>query len=256
MSSNQLSIPYVFQQLDERKIHSLTGIAFSFCIHAMIIGMMLAAVHFVPSPRPILSIDLSLLEDILPAQEFQAPKEVTQITPPPKQIIKKIIPTPKPIVTKPVPKPKPIVKEEQIVKQKIVLEVPAEIEEVSDTPLPPPVMPIASAIQNAIPKAPPVAVRQKNPQERYLTAHFLYIKKDIQKSIDYPKMARRMGWEGKVILSFIICESGAVTDIKVVKSSGYAILDKNAVAAIKLSAPFPKPPVRAELTVPISYRLS
>ena len=107
MSSNQLSIPNIFQQWDERTIHSFAGMAFSICIHAMIIGMMLAAVHFVPSPRPILSIDLSLLENILPAQEFQAPKEVTQITPPPKQIIQKIIPTPKPVVTKPVPKPKP-----------------------------------------------------------------------------------------------------------------------------------------------------
>ncbi len=277
MSWNRLPIPGVFRQMDAKNIHSLSGITLSILIHGIVIGATLAAVHFVSPPRPILSIDLSLLENMLPAQEFQAPREVAQVKPLPEKIIKKVA-KPKPIVKKPAPKPKPVVKEEQIVKQEsiaapeildeplpfepevveeIFQEMPEQIVDVPDTALPQPVMPMASAIRNAVAKAPPpMAVRQKNPQERYLSAHFLYIKDDIQRSINYPKMARRMGWEGRVVLSFIICKNGEVTDIKVVKSSGYAILDKNAVSTIKQSAPFPKPPVRAELTVPISYRLS
>jgi protein TonB len=267
----------VFRQMDTKDIHSLSGIALSILFHGIVIGTTLAAVHFVQPPRPILSIDLSLLENMLPAREFQAPQEVAQIKPPPEKIIKKIA-RPRPVVKKAAPKPKPVVKEEQIVKQESIAapemedeplpfeepevmeevfpEMPEEIVDVPDTPLPLPVMPMASAIRNAIAKAPPMAVRQKNPQERYLSAHFLYIKDNIQKSINYPKIARRMGWEGRVVLSFIICKNGAVTNIKVVKSSGYAILDNNAVTTIRQSAPFPKPPVRAELTVPISYRLS
>jgi protein TonB len=93
-------------------------------------------------------------------------------------------------------------------------------------------------------------------KKEYIKAHFLYIKDDIQKNITYPRLARKMGWEGKVVVSFVICEDGTVINIKIVKSSGFALLDKNAVESIKKAVPFPSPPVRAELVVPVSYRLS
>ena len=93
-------------------------------------------------------------------------------------------------------------------------------------------------------------------KKEYIKAHFLYIKEDIEKKITYPRLARKMGWEGKVVVSFVIRENGTVTSIKIVKSSGFTLLDKNAVESIKKAVPFPNPPVRAELVVPISYRLS
>ena len=93
-------------------------------------------------------------------------------------------------------------------------------------------------------------------KQEYIKAQFIYIKDDIQKNITYPRLARKMGWEGKVVVSFVICEDGMVINIRIVKSSGYTLLDKNAVESIKKSMPFPSPPVRAELVVPVSYRLS
>jgi len=71
----------------------------------------------------------------------------------------------------------------------------------------------------------------------------------------YPAVARRNGWQGKVLVSFVICLDGRVEDIRIEKSSGFALLDKNAVTIIKESAPFPNPPVRATLIVPIDYSL-
>lgn len=71
----------------------------------------------------------------------------------------------------------------------------------------------------------------------------------------YPKIAREMGWEGKVTVSFVVYENGHVDGIKIIESSGIGILDKNAVETIKKVSPFPKPPVKAELIVPIAYRL-
>ena len=44
----------------------------------------------------------------------------------------------------------------------------------------------------------------------------------------YPDRARRMGWEGEVLLSCTISENGTVYDIKVVKSSGRSIFDDHA----------------------------
>ncbi|MEW6676129.1 MAG: energy transducer TonB [Nitrospirota bacterium] len=90
---------------------------------------------------------------------------------------------------------------------------------------------------------------------RYLKRHFSYIRDMIQRRLNYPKLAREMGWEGKVTVSFIVSESGYVEDIKVVSSSGFEILDKNATEAVRNTSPFPKPPVRAALIVPITYKL-
>lgn len=90
---------------------------------------------------------------------------------------------------------------------------------------------------------------------RYLSEHFAYIKEIIQQNISYPAMARRMGWQGKVVASFVVLENGEAAGIKIARSSGFPVLDNNVVATIKEVAPFPKPPVKAELHVPIVYRL-
>jgi periplasmic protein TonB len=89
----------------------------------------------------------------------------------------------------------------------------------------------------------------------YLKQHFQYIKETIQKKICYPGVARKMGWEGKVVVSFVVMENGDIQDIKVVESSGYQALDKNAITTIKKAAPFPSPPVTAEVVIPVTYQL-
>jgi protein TonB len=90
---------------------------------------------------------------------------------------------------------------------------------------------------------------------RYLKEHFVYIKDMVQKNITYPEVARNMGWEGKVIVSFVIASDGMVKNIRVVHSSGKEILDRNSVETIKNSSPFPKPPVEAQIIIPIQYSL-
>ncbi len=90
----------------------------------------------------------------------------------------------------------------------------------------------------------------------YVEANFHHIKDNIQKGITYPRIARQMGWEGKVIVSFVVGRDGTVQDVHIVESSGFAALDKNAIATIKKAAPFPCPLVRAELVVPVIYRLA
>jgi TonB family C-terminal domain len=93
-------------------------------------------------------------------------------------------------------------------------------------------------------------------RKKYLSEHFAYIKELIQQHIRYPEMARRMGWQGKVIVDFIIRENGNATDIKIVKSSGFEVLDNNVIKTVKKVTPFPKPPVEAKIKMPITYRLS
>jgi len=91
---------------------------------------------------------------------------------------------------------------------------------------------------------------------RYIKAHFSYIKDLIHKHLIYPAMAKKMGWEGKVITSFIVSSGGYARDVRISKSSGYEILDENAIKAINNASPFPKPPVEAQIIIPILYRLN
>ncbi len=93
-------------------------------------------------------------------------------------------------------------------------------------------------------------------RQRYLREHFSYIRDIVMKNLSYPLMARRMGWSGRVTLYFVVNEDGSVRDIKVIEGSGFEILDKNAMETIKRVSPFPRPPVSAEVIIPVVYRLN
>jgi periplasmic protein TonB len=92
-------------------------------------------------------------------------------------------------------------------------------------------------------------------KSEYLRKNFSYIRDLIQKNVIYPPLARRMGWEGKVTVSFVIFSDGRVSDIKVKESSGRAILDNSAIETVRKASPFPVPPTEAQIMVPILYKL-
>lgn len=89
----------------------------------------------------------------------------------------------------------------------------------------------------------------------YFKTHFAFIRELILDNLTYPVIARRMGWKGNLTVSFVICEGGNVENVRIVKSSGHKILDDNALSTIRGIQPFPKPPVRAEIVIPIEYRI-
>lgn len=89
---------------------------------------------------------------------------------------------------------------------------------------------------------------------RYRAANFAYIKKIIEENLSYPHRAQRMGWTGSCVVSFVVLVSGQVTDIRIQKSTGYDILDDNVIETIKKTAPFPTPPIKAALKIPIIYQ--
>lgn len=93
-------------------------------------------------------------------------------------------------------------------------------------------------------------------KQSYLKEHFAYIRNIVQKKLTYPRIARQMKWEGKVIISFIVCPDGYAKEIMVKESSGIEMLDRNAVAAVHEASPFPRPPVEAMLVMPVSYVLN
>ncbi|MEF3169412.1 MAG: energy transducer TonB [Deltaproteobacteria bacterium] len=89
----------------------------------------------------------------------------------------------------------------------------------------------------------------------YIREHFAYIRDIIHKNLVYPAIARKLKWQGSVTVSFVICDDGRIKNIRVLKSSGYDVLDSNVVETISGVQPLPKPPVSAELIIPVVYRL-
>jgi protein TonB len=56
-------------------------------------------------------------------------------------------------------------------------------------------------------------------------------------------------------MSFQVNRDGTVDSVRVLKSSGYNLLDNNAVKAVRQAAPFPYAPVRLQIILPVVYRL-
>ncbi|MCR4309169.1 MAG: energy transducer TonB [Deltaproteobacteria bacterium] len=85
---------------------------------------------------------------------------------------------------------------------------------------------------------------------------FAWIRDAIQHTIAYPATARRMGWEGKVVVAFQLLSDGSVRDVRVVQGSGHAALDRGAIDAVRNASPFLRSPLEAEVITPVVYRLT
>ena len=94
-----------------------------------------------------------------------------------------------------------------------------------------------------------------NEERQYLRQNFEHIRSLIMRNLSFPAGARKLGWTGKIRVSFLIREDGRVEDITIVSGSGHEVLDINVIAAIRRTAPFPQPPVKARFILPIAYSL-
>lgn len=72
---------------------------------------------------------------------------------------------------------------------------------------------------------------------RYI-GYFTSMRKAIELVWTYPQEASRRHMQGEVGLEFAINKDGRASRIRVIKSSGYPILDRAIVEAIKLASPF------------------
>lgn len=82
-----------------------------------------------------------------------------------------------------------------------------------------------------------------NTSEYRYIGYFTSMRKAIELVWIYPDEAARRGMQGVTILEFAIDKSGRTSRIRVLKSSGYEILDRNMVDTIRMASPFsPLPP--------------
>lgn len=75
----------------------------------------------------------------------------------------------------------------------------------------------------------------------------------------YPRLAAMRGWEGEVRLRLKVAHKGNLVSVQVVRSSGYEVLDQNAVQMIQ-GVTLPAPPDALgdrdiQIVIPVHYKL-
>ena len=76
---------------------------------------------------------------------------------------------------------------------------------------------------------------------------------------EYPMIARKKGWQGRLLLNVRVSENGDVISVNVLKTSGFEILDKTSVETIKIwkftPARIGGKNVEDYLNIPVSFKL-
>ena len=256
------------------------ALAISLLVHASFVGYAFALSRQAIPDKPPVVIDFTL-EQAPPGQTPAAApagpgnNDVQERISPKESVVKQTTPDPpKEIPEQPVVKQKQVLPPKKIsVARKIKMKPMAESVP-TDIPSPVPVESsepspaiAASSVTGAGAQnsAPPQAAPGKGGRSsgkdaataggEYLQGNYEYIRKHIMESLIYPAVAQKRGWRGKVLVSFVINEGGEVDDITIVTSCGHDLLDSNVVSTIHKAAPFPKPPEKAQIILPIVYDL-
>lgn len=161
--------------------------------------------------------------------------------------------------TPPPPKPKPVLAPvfEEVDNEEIVDELPEMVMTIEPTDEIPEVTPIDEGEEEEVVKEPEfyLAPEVHAAPEDGMRAFLKYIGKEVK----YPRQAKRMGVQGKVILQFIVDAKGNITNIKVLRGIG-AGCDEEAVRVLE-NAPQWTPArqrgreVKQKMTFPIHFRL-
>ena len=84
---------------------------------------------------------------------------------------------------------------------------------------------------------------------------FSVIRDAIMRNIRYPEWARKKGFEGRVLLSFVVMEDGSTAQIKVLKGSGFGLLDEDAKRAVAKTRIASGVPGNTLVLLPVVYSL-
>ncbi|MDD5300275.1 MAG: energy transducer TonB [Gallionella sp.] len=135
-------------------------------------------------------------------------------------------PQPAPVEQKPEPKPvvkpKPVEPQQAQPAPRIAQDVPIATSPPQPVVAPPVVAPPVAA--------PPPVTAPPSEADREPDYHAAYLNNPVP---SYPMMARRMGWQGKVVVNVEVLASGLPGQVKLHQSSGHDVLDNAALQAVR-----------------------
>ena len=91
-----------------------------------------------------------------------------------------------------------------------------------------------------------------------LLAFSKLLREKIAQALEFPRLARRLGYSGTTHVVITLSKNGIVQALTISQPSGYEVLDKAAVATLKKVLPTVEPPESidvAQLAIPIAFNL-
>ena len=178
------------------------------------------------------------------------------------------------LVSEPKPEPPPVIEKPKPIQPPPVLDpIPEKIEE----PIPQDVIPeedavpvyekpIQEPVQEVTPRVDQEKIQRekKQLQQRKMDAVELFTNNlafHISKFKKYPRIAMRRNWQGMVLVRMVMLDNGNIQSLSIEKSSGYEVLDNEAMKMIERAKPLPKPPDilagdEVNIYVPVSFALN
>nr|WP_240364633.1 energy transducer TonB [Pseudomonas syringae] len=190
-------------------------------VHAIAI---IVAVRW-PAPQPVELPPAAMMVELAPVPEPAPPPPPKVVQPPPPPApeeptpVPEVVQAPKPeiVVPKKVEKPKPVKKVEPVKKPTPPAPKPSAAPSPPAPPTPAPAPPA--------PAAPPAPVKE--------SAAVSGLASLGNPPPEYPGLALRRSWEGRVILRIKVLPNGRAGAVEVTKSSGKPVLDEAAVEAVR-----------------------
>jgi periplasmic protein TonB len=181
--------------------------------------------------------------------------DLSPFTTPPSDTVEDLAPGPRQQEAAPQPTPEKPKLEEKI-EEKVDVQ-PAPVPPVAALPPPEPIHPQPAPAPVApapITTAPP---RQHASRVEIATWHSS-ISKQLERNKSYPPAAQKRGETGVAELAVSMDREGRVLSSEIVKSSGSAALDQEALATVRRAQPFPVPPAgvdgeRFKFNVPVRF---
>jgi len=93
--------------------------------------------------------------------------------------------------------------------------------------------------------------------EEFVKTNFEIIRDMVLSNLNYPRIAKRMGFEGVVEIMLVIDTSGKLLEVVLQNSSGHEILDKSALKAANslASKVLPNPKNISKISLPVYFAL-
>ena len=126
-------------------------------------------------------------------------------------------------------------------------EAPAEL---------PPVAPIPAA-----PTPAPEFIAKVAPNSALLDSYGKTLSSLIARYQRYPRIAQLRGWQGTAQVQLFVSSTGRMVDAIILRSSGFEVLDDQALEMVRQAAPLPQPPEALRgreftVMVPIVFKLN
>ena len=108
---------------------------------------------------------------------------------------------------------------------------------------------------------PPQIASSVDPQAQLEHDVLEYLHSEFRVRFQYPLLARKRGWSGEVVIALNVNHHGRIDEVAIQKSSGYPILDNNAVQTFRaIGAVTPAIQSRINnkqyLSIPVIYTLT